>query len=82
MFSNKKRMGQNPSGYNPFGFNPNQNFQNFQENSMPNFYDIERLKTEINEIKRTQTEMLNRIARMENYLGVRNELSSNPSMKY
>ncbi len=79
MFSNKKRMGQN---YNQSGFIPSPNFQNFQENSMPNFYDVERLKTEINELKRGQTEMLNRIARMENYLGVRNELGTNSSMKY
>lgn len=67
---NKKRMGIG-------NYNPNPNFTNSFENSFPNFYDIERLKTEINEIKRTNMEMLNRISRMENYLGVRNELTNN-----
>lgn len=75
MFFNKKRMGQN-------NFNPNPNFQNFQEETIPNFYDIERLKIEINEIKRNQVEMLNRITRMENYLGVRNELNASSNFKY
>lgn len=75
MFFNKKRMGQS-------NFNPNPNFMNYQEETIPNFYDIERLKMEINEIKRNQVEMLNRIIRMENYLGVRNELNPNSSIKY
>lgn len=72
---NKKRMGLN-------NFNSNPNFNNTWENSFPNNFDIERLKTEINELKRNQMEMLNRITRMENYLGVRNELSSNQNNLY
>lgn len=75
MFFNKKRISYpNPNSLtnNPY---------NYQENSMPNYYDIERLKTEINEIRRNQTEMLNRIVRMENYLGVRNELNPNQSIR-
>lgn len=43
---------------------------NYQEVA-PNNYDISRLQTEINELKRLNNEMLKRISRLENYLGIR-----------
>lgn len=72
MFSNKKRNATIP----PMGPNPYPQYPSFSENFPPNNYDFNRLQTEINEIKRMQTELLNRISRLENYLGVRGELNS------
>lgn len=37
----------------------------------PNNYDMNRLQTEINELKRLNNEMLKRVSRLENYLGIR-----------
>lgn len=43
-----------------------------QPYQMPNNYlDLNRLQNEINELKRINSEMLKRIARLENYLGIR-----------
>lgn len=49
---------------------------NYQEVA-PNNYDLSRLQTEINEMKRLNNEMLKRISRLENYLGIRG--AENPS---
>ena len=43
---------------------------NYQEVA-PNNYDISRLQTEINELKRLNNEMLKRVSRLETYLGIR-----------
>ena len=37
----------------------------------PNNYDLSRLQSEINELKRLNNEMLKRVSRLENYLGIR-----------
>lgn len=37
----------------------------------PNNYDLSRIQAEINELKRLNNEMLKRISRLENYLGIR-----------
>lgn len=58
-------------------FPPYHNNVNYSEVIPPNNYDYNRLQTEINELKRINSEMLNRISRLENYLGVRGELNSN-----
>ena len=42
---------------------------------MPN-YEIERLQTEINEQKRQISELLKRVVRLENYLGIRGEVAA------
>lgn len=39
----------------------------------PGYFDINRYQTEINELKRLNSEMLKRITRLENYLGIRGE---------
>ncbi len=50
---------------------------NYQEVA-PNNYDLNRLQTEINELKRLNNEMLKRISRLETYLGIRgNESNTN-----
>ena len=69
IFGNKKRnMAQNM----PY---PNY-YKNYNEYSVPNSYDITVLQTEINELKRTNTELLNRINRLESYLEIKGELNS------
>lgn len=42
----------------------------------PNNYDLGRLQSEINELKRLNNEMLKRISRLENYLGIRGNESN------
>lgn len=37
------------------------------------YFDINRYQTELNELKRVNSEMLKRITRLENYLGIRGE---------
>lgn len=37
------------------------------------YFDINRYQNEINELKRMNSEMLKRIARLENYLGLRGD---------
>lgn len=37
------------------------------------YYDFNRYQTEINELKRVNSEMLKRITRLENYLGIRGD---------
>ena len=49
---------------------------NYQEVA-PNNYDLSRLQTEINELKRLNNEMLKRISRLETYLGIRGNDSNN-----
>ena len=36
-------------------------------------YDLSRLDTEISELRRQQQEILKRLSKVENYLGIRNE---------
>ena len=69
MFSNKKRNM-------PYNMPYPNNFKNYNEFSAPNNYDYTRLQTEVNELKRTQNELLNRINRLESYLGIKGELNS------
>ena len=38
-----------------------------------NYYDFNRFQTEINELKRVNSELLKRVVRIENYLGIRGE---------
>lgn len=49
---------------------------NYQEVA-PNNYDLSRLQTEINELKRLNNEMLKRVSRLEAYLGIRTNESNN-----
>lgn len=57
-----KRLLQGPQNYYP------------QPYPQPNpYYDFNRYQTEINELKRLNNEMLKRISRLENYLGIRGE---------
>ena len=67
-FNKKRNMAFNQMPY----YEP----KNYNEYSEPNSYDFKRLQTEINELKRTQNELLNRIIRLESYLGVRGEFTS------
>lgn len=73
MFNKKRNMVQNNVPY------PNNQYypKNYTEHFEPNNYDFIRLQNELKEMKRIQTEMLNRISRLENYLGIRGELNSN-----
>ena len=52
---------------------PNQNGYPMPYPPQPPDFDINRLTTEINELKRMNNEMLKRIARLENYLGIREQ---------
>lgn len=54
--------------FNPFG-NNNPNGQPY----IPENYDYKRLETELNESKRLISELTKRIARLENYLGIRTD---------
>lgn len=57
--------------------NYNQQYQNYQppfmENQYFNSYDLSRIDEQINELKRMNTDLLRRITRLENYLGIRSE---------
>jgi hypothetical protein len=65
MFNNKNRL-----------FNPNNQYQqpymNYDYNGY-NQYDLFRFDEQINELKRMNNELLKRINRLENYLGIRAE---------
>lgn len=67
---NKNRLF-NPNNY------PNQYYLGQPNNMMeyPNFnqYDLNRYDEQLNEIKRMNGELLKRINRIENYLGIRSE---------
>jgi hypothetical protein len=67
---NKSRLF-NPNNY------PNQYYLSQPNNMMeyPNFnqYDLNRYDEQLNEIKRMNGELLKRINRIENYLGIRSE---------
>ncbi len=67
MFSKKNRGTSYPSPY----LNPNMN--NFYPNPENNSYDQSFWETEINELKRQNTEISKRLSRIENYLGIRRE---------
>lgn len=80
MFNKKNR--QNPMMYpqpywNPYNNNPYQD--GFNSGNMPN-YDNSFLETEINELKRQNSEILRRLSKVENYLGIRSEETSNSSL--
>ena len=64
MFSKKNRNNQMvyPQPY----YDPYNNM--YQDN-----YDLSRLDTEISELRRQQQEILKRLSKVENYLGIRNE---------
>ena len=70
MFNNKNRLF-NPNTYQ------NQYYQQQPYNMMeyPNInqYDFSRYDEQINELKRINNELLKRINRIENYLGIRQE---------
>lgn len=73
MFNNKNRL------FNPNTIqNQNQYYQHQQPYNMmeyPNYnqYDLSRFDEQINELKRMNNELLKRINRIENYLGIRTE---------
>lgn len=73
MFSRKKNERYTNPMPNPYG-TQNQGvpgyMYNYQEVA-PNNYDISRLQTELNEVKRQNNELLKRLSRLENYLGIR-----------
>lgn len=75
---NKEERFNNPIP-NPY-YNDNQGvpgyMYNYQEVA-PNNYDLSRLQTEINELKRLNNEMLKRVSRLETYLGIRGNDSNN-----
>lgn len=78
MFFKKKEERYN-SMINPYMMpHPNspEYMYNYQELN-PNNYDMSRLQTEINELKRLNNEMLKRVSRLENYLGIRGNDSTN-----
>ena len=71
MFNNKNRLF-NPNTYQ----NQNQYYQqpyNMMEYPNYNQYDLSRFDEQINELKRMNNELLKRINRIENYLGIRTE---------
>ncbi len=77
MFFKKKEERYNPM-INPYmmpNINNPEYMYNYQELN-PNNYDMGRLQTEINELKRLNNEMLKRVSRLENYLGIRRNDSS------
>lgn len=52
---------------------PNQNYYSTPYPPQSPYFDMNRCATEINELKRINNEMLKRITRLENYLGIRSE---------
>ena len=69
MFNNKNRLF-NPNTYQ------NQYYQQpYNMTEYPNYnqYDLSRFDEQINELKRINNELLKRINRLENYLGIRTE---------
>ena len=69
MFSNKKRLF-NPNNYQPQYYNQPYNMMEFPQ---VNQYDLSRYDEQLNELKRMNNELLKRINRIENYLGIRAE---------
>lgn len=65
MFNNKNRLF-NPNGQYPEPYN-NYNQSNYNQ------YDLYRIDEQINELKRINNDLLKRINRLENYLGIRTE---------
>lgn len=73
MFLKKKEERYNnpiPNPYNPQNTGVPGYMYGYQEVA-PNNYDLGRLQSEINELKRLNNEMLKRVSRLENYLGIR-----------
>ncbi len=52
---------------------PTQNYYPMPYPPQNPYFDMNRCATEINELKRVNNEMLKRITRLENYLGIRSE---------
>lgn len=69
MFNNKNRLF-NPNTYQNGYYNQPYNMMEY-----PNYnqYDLNRYDEQINELKRMNNELLKRINRIENYLGIRTE---------
>ncbi len=73
MFFKKKEERYNnpmPNPYAPMNNGVPGYMYGYQEVA-PNNYDLSRLQSEINELKRLNNEMLKRVSRLENYLGIR-----------
>lgn len=73
MFFKKKEERYNNPMQNPYG-SVNTGVPGYMygyQEVAPNNYDLSRLQSEINELKRLNNEMLKRISRLENYLGIR-----------
>ncbi len=71
-FKKKDERYSNPMP-NPYG-NTNTGVPGYMygyQEVAPNNYDLGRLQSEINELKRLNNEMLKRVSRLENYLGIR-----------
>ena len=51
----------------------NKILKTIEEPPQNTYFDINRYQNEINELKRMNSEMLKRIARIENYLGLRKD---------
>ncbi len=69
MFNNKKRLF-NPNSYQNGYYQQPYNMPEYQSY---NQYDLSRFDEQINELKRMNNELLKRINRLENYLGIRAE---------
>lgn len=68
-FKNRMMQGQ-PQNY---PYNNYQNPYNMIDNNNYNSYDFSRIDEQINELKRINTDLLKRINRLENYLGIKTE---------
>ena len=89
MFNRKKRQMPNPffpdQGIMPPGMMPQGMMQYPYEQApenMPQNYEIAKIQTEISELNRRIGELLKRIVRLENYLGIRGELANEFEQKY
>lgn len=69
MFKNRNRLF-NPNNYSTPYYNQPQNMMEYPQ---INQYDLSRYDEQINELKRLNNELLKRINRIENYLGIRSE---------
>lgn len=77
-FGNQPMMPQGMQPMMPQGMQPMMPMEQapwMGEEMLPN-YEIERLQTEINEQKRQISELLKRVVRLENYLGIRGEVAA------
>lgn len=81
MFS-KKRQIQPPFFHPAGGFDPNLMGPGQSPVIPPGGYDIVRLRTEIQENRRLINELLRRVIRLENYLGIRSEFETEDFKSY